>query len=397
MRKILICLALQTGSNCLSAQPGSFKYDDYFYYRNHLYLNTPSVLLNAAGLKAGAKDTVAAISYISKAAQVGLFDTMFISTSSRTGFITTREEWPAIRQVVLQNASRYSNPEHMEISFSDIDNFWKIYDQLDKPGADRLIMSDYIMKGSLGLRTFFEKRMGLQPNNLVNHIRKKKKYFASIRPVSLALYKYKPAIIAAAKKLKDIYPEAYFPPTWFTIGSFDAFGTADGGAGQLIGAEFLTDQHTKDTTELTSFEKFAIADTSRITGIIIHELVHSLQQTAPDGQLLARSIDEGAADFITQLVLGYNINSKIHLYGNAHENELWKEFQSEMTGTQTDNWLYNGMAATGEKPGDLGYYIGFKICEAYYNRAPDKKKAVRDILTIKDYKTFLEKSGYASR
>jgi hypothetical protein len=388
---------LQTGSNSLSAQPASFKFDDYFYYRNHLYLNTPSVLLNAAGLKAVAGDTVAAIAYITKAAQVGLFDTMFITTNSRIKFIAKQNEWPGIRKIVLSNARRYADPENMQLSFSDIDNFWKIYDRLDEPGADEFVMTDYIMKGSPGLRTFFEKRMSLQPNNVISHIRKKKKYFASIRPVSMDLYKYKSSIIAAAKKVKEIYPDAYFPPTYFSIGTFDAFGTADGGAGQLIGAEFLIDAKTVDTTELTKFEIFAIADTTRITGIIIHELVHSLQQTAADDQLLARSIDEGAADFITQLVLGYNINSKVHIYGNAHENELWREFQAAMTGTETDNWLYNGMAVKGEKPADLGYYMGYKICEAYYNQSADKKQAVKDILTIKDYKQFLEKSGYSYR
>jgi hypothetical protein len=388
---------VQTGSNFISAQPNTFKFDDYFYYRNHLYLKTPSVLLNAAGLKAVAKDTVAAISYILKAAEVGLFDTMFITTNNRIKFISNQKEWPSVRDKVLSNALKYADPENMQLFFSDIDNFWKIYDKLDEPGADELIMKEYVMKGSQGLRTFFEKRMGLQPNNILNHIRKKKQYFASIRPVSLNLHTYKAAIISAARKVKKIYPDAYFPPTYFAIGAFDAFGTADGGAGQLIGAEFLTDANTVDTTELTKFEHFAIADTSRITGIIIHELVHSLQQTAPDGQLLARSIDEGAADFITQLVLGYNINSKVHLYGNAHERELWTEFQAAMSDTDTDNWLYNGMAVKGEKPADLGYYVGYKICEAYYNKATDKSQAVKDILTIKDYKQFLEKSNYAYR
>jgi hypothetical protein len=385
---------LLTGSNPVSAQATSFEYDDYFYYRNHLYLNTPSVLLNAAGLKAVARDTVAAISYVTRAALAGLFDTMFITTNSRIKFISNEPEWQDIRATVIANARQFAEPENMRVSFSDIDNFWKIYDRLDQPGADSLVMADYIMKGSPGLRTFFEKRMGLQPSNLINHIRKKKKYFASIRAVSLNLYQYKPSILEAAKKVKALYPEACFPPTYFTIGAFDAFGTADGGAGQLIGAEFLTDIHTVDTSELTRFESFAIADTARMTGIIIHELVHSIQLTAQDDKLLARAIDEGAADFITQLVLGYNINSKVHVYGNAHENDLWEEFQAAMNTVETDNWLYNGMAVKGEKPADLGYYIGYKICDAYYNQAKDKKQAVKDILTIQDYNQFLAKSGY---
>lgn len=156
----------------------------------------------------------------------------------------------------------------------------------------------------------------------------------------------------------------------------------------------MIDSKTTDTSELTRFEKFAIADSSRITGIIIHELIHTLQQTSMDNSLLAKSINEGSADFITQLVLDYNINSKIHVYGNAHENELWKDFSGSMNGEDSDKWLYNGMAVTGEAPADLGYYIGYKICEAYYNKAADKKQAIKDILTIKDFPGFLQKSGY---
>ncbi len=388
---LLSCIFASTGIN---AQQKGFHFDDYFYYRNHLYLQTPSVLLNAAGLKAAAKDTAASIAYITKAAKAGLFDTGFITAVGRTSFITKRKEWSSIRNIILANAAGYASPEKMLVSFSDIDNFWRIYDRLDQPGADSILMNEYVLKGSTGLRTFFEKRMGLQPINLLAHIRKKKKYFASIRSVSLNLYRYKPAIIAAAKKIKELYAEAIFPPTYFTIGAFDAFGTADGGAGQLVGAEFLMDGNRTDTSELTRFEKFAVADSSRITGIIIHELIHTEQQTAADNTLLAMAVNEGAADFITQLALGYNINSKIHAYGNLHQKTLWAQFSEAMYGTETQDWLYNGMNVTGDRPADLGYYIGYKICEAFYNKASDKKAAVKEILQIRDFKAFLQKSGY---
>jgi hypothetical protein len=393
MRTALFIFLLLIGSRHLQAQQ-SFQYNDYFHYRNHLYLQTPSVFLNAAGLKAVAKDTTASIQYMKQAAKAGLFDTTFITNNSRLQYITKRKEWDTIRQIVQHHTNWYANPARMYISFTDVLRFWKIYDQLDAPGGDSLLINEYILEGSSGLRTFFEKRMGLQANKLIAHIRKKKKYFASIRNVSANLYQYKPAMIDAAKKLKEIYPAAIFPPTYFTIGAFEAFGTTDGGAGQLIGAEFLVDRNTVDTTELSAFEKYAIADTSRITGIFIHELVHSMQQTVTDNSLLARSINEGAADFITHLVLNYNINSKIHVYGNVHEKELWKQFSKKMHSEETEEWLYNGMTTTGERPADLGYYIGYKICEAYYNKTTDKKQAVKDILTIQDFKLFLEKSGY---
>jgi hypothetical protein len=42
----------------------------------------------------------------------------------------------------------------------------------------------------------------------------------------------------------------------------------------------------------------------------------------------------------------------------------------------------------------LFYYVGYKIVESYYNRAKDKKQAVKDILDIKDFNAFLNASGY---
>ena len=65
-----------------------------------------------------------------------------------------------------------------------------------------------------------------------------------------------------------------------------------------------------------------------------------------------------------------------------------------MSGTKTDDWLYNGLDDKRDYPADLGYYMGYKICEAYYNKAQDKKQAVKDILTIQDFEQFLSDSGY---
>jgi len=58
------------------------------------------------------------------------------------------------------------------------------------------------------------------------------------------------------------------------------------------------------------------------------------------------------------------------------------------------NWIANGDQESAEKPADLGYYVGYEICKAYYDKATDKKQAIKDIFTIRDYKAFLEKSGY---
>jgi uncharacterized protein YjaZ len=65
-------------------------------------------------------------------------------------------------------------------------------------------------------------------------------------------------------------------------------------------------------------------------------------------------------------------------------NRKWKE--------GWDGWTYGG--AKDGRPDDLGYWMGYKITKAYYDKAEDKKKAVKEMLTIRNFERFVEKSGY---
>jgi hypothetical protein len=53
-----------------------------------------------------------------------------------------------------------------------------------------------------------------------------------------------------------------------------------------------------------------------------------------------------------------------------------------MNGQDVSRWLYNRVTATADRPGDLGYFIGYRISKAYY-AAPDKAAAIRDIIQVK--------------
>ena len=60
------------------------------------------------------------------------------------------------------------------------------------------------------------------------------------------------------------------------------------------------------------------------------------------------------------------------------------------------DWLWK-KPADPEQPQDLGYAIGARIVEAYYQQASDKRKAAQKIMAITDYPAFLKNSGYAKR
>jgi uncharacterized protein YjaZ len=65
----------------------------------------------------------------------------------------------------------------------------------------------------------------------------------------------------------------------------------------------------------------------------------------------------------------------------------------DMKKNDSTNWLYHG-GKTKDRPADLGYFMGFRITQAYYRRAPDKTQAVINILNIKDFNKFVQDSGY---
>ncbi|CAN5920354.1 hypothetical protein BH24BAC1_BH24BAC1_30690 [soil metagenome] len=67
-----------------------------------------------------------------------------------------------------------------------------------------------------------------------------------------------------------------------------------------------------------------------------------------------------------------------------------------MDSRKHQDWLY-GTTGKDDRPNDLGYWIGYKIVEAYYRKAPDKKKAIADVLNISNSSGILAESGYLSK
>jgi hypothetical protein len=238
-------------------------------------------------------------------------------------------------------------------------------------------------------------------NNLVLKIWKHAEYYKSIRSSTRAIRSQEGRIRESFRRLKEIYPEALFPNVYFLIGSMNSGGIATDN-GIIIGAELFSKTPSSPLGELNPWEKSVVEPLERIPFVVAHELIHFQQHfTQIPETVLERSIAEGGADFISELIAGGQINELQHKYGEQHEGSLWNEFREAMHGKDLSNWLYNGttVAAKGdlvERPADLGYFVGYKICQAYYEKSRDKKKAVKDIIAIQDFDQFLEESGYGA-
>jgi len=204
----------------------------------------------------------------------------------------------------------------------------------------------------------------------------------------------RPQFVNAAKKLEILYPESIFPPIYFLVGNLNNVGTADGYSGLLIGTEHLCKHPGADTSQLTMIDKLVLFDTSLAVRLIVHEYVHFQQKNKQEQTLLEYSIMEGVADFITYLITGKYTAPEVYKYGFANEGAIWKYFSDEMNSENTDKWLYNTYNSQTGYPGNLGYFIGFRICESYFRQTVNKQNAVKELLEIKDFNQFLIKSGY---
>jgi hypothetical protein len=100
------------------------------------------------------------------------------------------------------------------------------------------------------------------------------------------------------------------------------------------------------------------------------------------------------AELVAELISGGVSNTPLKAWTKGHEREIDQAFLADQDGKDLSHWLYNGVG-TPEKPGDLGYWVGYRIARAFYRKAPDKRVALMTLLDLKDPKAVLADSGRA--
>jgi hypothetical protein len=283
---------------------------------------------------------------------------------------------------------------------ADIDRFWEVYDSVattsDTAKQADFIQRLYVDKATPGLNAFMKAR-DYDAKLWTTLINKYPKFWKSIRSNTLSIKDQVPAITRSIENFRKLYPEMRPSKMYFTVGGLRSGGTTTDDM-VLIGAEIATADKNTDASELNDWLKnvFKNQQSSNLVALNVHEYVHT-QQKAGEGQLLlAQTITEGSADFIAELVTRKKNNNAYMIYGREHEQEIKEKFLIEMFSGATGNWLYNG---SNNPHADLGYFVGYRICQAYYEHHTDKKQAIKKIMEL-DYANeqqitdFLRQSGY---
>ncbi|MBC5994923.1 gliding motility protein GldB-related protein [Pontibacter cellulosilyticus] len=362
--------------------------------QNTAPLNTPLSWLREARSKASVNDASGTFTALENAVKFGLFDTAAVSRNKQFVNTLSPRQMQQIKAGVLTNRKKLAKPSAIKVHTHDINNFWDTYALRTDPVFKDSLFNNYILDGTVGLKTFYQIRMNNSLDGLVKKVNNSPSFYNSIRDVSKQFDSMKPQFVAAAKKLEKLYPESIFPPIYFIMGHLNNVGTADGYAGLLIGTEHLCRSYGTDTTQLSDFDKMVLFDSTLAVPLIVHEYVHFQQSNKPESSLLELTIMEGVADFITYQITGRYTNPDVFKYGFKNETTLKKHFSQDMQGENTDNWLFNGYNSQTGYPGNLGYFIGFRICENYYQKSANKKEAIKELLNIRDFNQLLLKSGY---
>lgn len=263
------------------------------------------------------------------------------------------------------------DPLKAKFIIEDVGRFWKAFDEMDQ--TKKNTFQAYIDKGTPGLKGFIDNRI-LGADSLYAMVKLRKDDYLKSRNLLDDLESKRKRIVSIYAAMKYWYPEAVFPPIYFVVGRFNSGGTVSED-GVILGIEMQQ-------------------DLNGLPGLIAHELIHFQQiHLGESNNLLFQSIIEGSADFIGELISGEQINGSAFSYGEQHEKALCKEFVELMEKDDYIDWLY-GTSGKDERPNDLGYWIGYKISEAYFNKQADKIKAIQQILHVKNPRSFLKESGY---
>src|SRR5271156_4184730 len=243
----------------------------------------------------------------------------------------------------------------------DVIRFYEIYDAAVGRPTEEQLQRDYIDSGSEGLHQFAKVR-NLSGRTLARALALRPADYSGARRCVAGLDEVRRRLTVALGRLGELYPEAKYPPVTIFIGGDNTGGTTRA-AGVLVGLETICranwlEQNTED----------------RLGPLVAPAYAH-VQQPVAQGDssgatvLLASEI-EGGAEFIAELTSGSVSNTEFPIWTKGRTRRIETAFVADEYSTDKSNWLYNG-PGTPQKPGDLGYWVGYRIVKSYYLHATD--------------------------
>lgn len=318
-----------------------------------------------------------------------------------------RPFYPLFLLCFLQFAcSKPDQPDFVVVS--DIDHFWEAYDSIsttpDSLQQARYLKELFLDRGSPGLEGIMQAR-SYTTQEYLNAIRSYPKFWNSVRENTGKAGELSRELDAGIEKLRKLYPPLKPAKIYFTIGALRTNGTTLDSL-VLIGSELaMADKNTvsSEFPEPYATGRRRFFDSNPIEDLIllnVHEYVHT-QQKPIVHNLLSQCLYEGVAEFVSVTAMGVPSAAPAIAFGKENEERVRKKFEEDMFKmNNTYDWLWSDRKNEFDMR-DLGYYIGYEICERFYQKAEDKQQAIKTMIEL-DYENeeqieaFVNGSGFFS-
>lgn len=267
----------------------------------------------------------------------------------------------------------------------DVERFYALYEATGgQPGADAL--QAYIDEGSAGLHTLADRR-NVTGQRIRDAMTARPGIYEKARECAAVLPRVRSRVEHALSTFSEIYRGMQPSTVTIVVARGKPVGIGSSDTGIQIGLEALC---------AADFLNANIED--RFVHVIAHEYVHA-QQSADltrriEGNtptVLEVSLSEGIAEFIGELISGDVAYGSLRGAASGRILEIERGWYAERHSTDLTNWVYNSSPGN---PGDLGYWVGYRVAKSYYQSAPDKRAAIASMVRMSDPEAFLENSGW---
>jgi hypothetical protein len=275
----------------------------------------------------------------------------------------------------------------LRVVLDDVRNFVDAYERLEtSPDTVAALQTHYLDRGTPGLQAFMEK-FPFTAEELAQAVRANAADYGGLSQRLAWLQSMRESIAQAGDSLARLGTGASPLPVYLVVGAHNDVASGSK-AGALV------------TVEVGA----ARAEKSNLLPLAMHELTHVYQfstigmeryQTIYNDRktLLALTLREGIADFLAKLVTGRTTQERAHAFLTENRSRMWEAFVADMCGEETGDWMWR-RPSDPNQPSYVAYALGAEIAESYYDREPDKRRAIAAMIAIDDYPAFLLASGY---
>lgn len=306
------------------------------------------------------------------------------------------------------------DPLAVQVESADADRFAAVFAATEGHPSAEALQAGYLDGAGRGVAVFTPGRIQ-NADNLAAAVAADPASYARAIEVCLPIAKQASADMRAIYLgLASVFPGRTLPELHVVFGAGNSGGTAgveDGVGAQVLGLEVICEMADTPEELRTTFRRF-----------FAHETVHVLQMQAgalaesSTDPLLAASLTEGFAEFVSGLVTGEVPDPERDGWARAREAQVWADFAADRRALQfmagegmsmedppagaaalQRRWAGNYGSAPEGWPYELGYWIGRRICEGYFERSADKRRAIEELLLMKDPAAILGASGYGAK